>query len=215
MTRPSWLGRAVGNRHRHAIEQASRRWRGGRRGDSARTRRKIMISTQVVADGTRRCYCYRCRGRHRDAADRVRKTARRRGRRDAAIRPRIRSGSVPRARGLCSACVCGNAEARLSRGLRRRVARDGGSSSSSCCGSVSNFCIYAYVVRPDGVSSRARRAARAARTSRASPSVVRCALPSTRRAIISDSIIPAQHLAPPWEAGHDCCPCVLTDAMAT
>ena len=30
MTRPSWLGRAAGNRHRHAIEQASRRWRGGR-----------------------------------------------------------------------------------------------------------------------------------------------------------------------------------------
>ena len=29
------------NRHRHAIEQASRRWRGGRRDDSARTRRKI------------------------------------------------------------------------------------------------------------------------------------------------------------------------------
>ena len=27
MTRPSWLGRAVKNRHRHAIEQASRRWR--------------------------------------------------------------------------------------------------------------------------------------------------------------------------------------------
>ena len=38
MTRPSWLGRAVRNRHRHAIEQASRRWRGGRRDDSARTR---------------------------------------------------------------------------------------------------------------------------------------------------------------------------------
>ena len=36
------------NRHGHAIEQASRRWRGGRRGDSARTRRKILISTQVV-----------------------------------------------------------------------------------------------------------------------------------------------------------------------
>ncbi len=34
---------------RHAIEQASRRWRGGRRGDSARARRKILISTQVVA----------------------------------------------------------------------------------------------------------------------------------------------------------------------
>ena len=32
--------------HRHAIEQASRRWRGGRRDDSARTRRKILISTQ-------------------------------------------------------------------------------------------------------------------------------------------------------------------------
>ena len=31
---------------RHAIEQASRRWRGGRRDDSARTRRKILISTQ-------------------------------------------------------------------------------------------------------------------------------------------------------------------------
>ena len=30
------------NRHRHAIEQASRRWRGGRRDDSARTRRKIL-----------------------------------------------------------------------------------------------------------------------------------------------------------------------------
>ena len=41
MTRPSWLGRAVRDRHRYAIEQASRRWRGGRRGDSGRTRRKI------------------------------------------------------------------------------------------------------------------------------------------------------------------------------
>ena len=30
----------------HAIEQASRRWRGGRRDDSARTRRKILMSTQ-------------------------------------------------------------------------------------------------------------------------------------------------------------------------
>ena len=27
MARPSWLGRAVGNEHHHAIEQASRRWR--------------------------------------------------------------------------------------------------------------------------------------------------------------------------------------------
>ena len=47
MTRPTWLSRAARNRHRHAIEQASRQWRGGRRGDSARTRRKILISTQV------------------------------------------------------------------------------------------------------------------------------------------------------------------------
>jgi len=47
MTRPCWLRRAMRNRHRHAIEQASRRWRGGRRGDSGRTRRKILISTQV------------------------------------------------------------------------------------------------------------------------------------------------------------------------
>ena len=39
--------RAVKNLHPHAIEQASRRWRGGRRDDSARTRRKIMISAQV------------------------------------------------------------------------------------------------------------------------------------------------------------------------
>ena len=30
MVRPSWLGRAVRNEHHHAIEQASRRWRGGR-----------------------------------------------------------------------------------------------------------------------------------------------------------------------------------------
>ena len=36
------------NRHRRAIEQASRRWRGGRHDDSARTRLKILISTQVM-----------------------------------------------------------------------------------------------------------------------------------------------------------------------
>ena len=35
MTRPCLLRRAVRNRHRRAIEHASRRWRGGRRGDSA------------------------------------------------------------------------------------------------------------------------------------------------------------------------------------
>ena len=41
MAWPSWLGRAVRYQHHHATEQASRRWRGGRRDDSARTRRKI------------------------------------------------------------------------------------------------------------------------------------------------------------------------------
>ena len=48
MTLPCWLRRAARNRHCHAIEQASRRWRGGRRGDSGRTRRKILISTQAT-----------------------------------------------------------------------------------------------------------------------------------------------------------------------
>ena len=48
ITRPCWLRRAVRNRHRHAIEQASHRWRGDRREDSARTRRKILISTQAL-----------------------------------------------------------------------------------------------------------------------------------------------------------------------
>ena len=52
MTRPCRLRRAVTKRHRHAIEQASRRWRGGRRDDSARRRRKILISTQVVSHDT-------------------------------------------------------------------------------------------------------------------------------------------------------------------
>ena len=35
------------SQYRHAVEQASRRWRGGRRDDSARTRRNILISTQA------------------------------------------------------------------------------------------------------------------------------------------------------------------------
>ena len=43
MTWPRWLRRAVRNRHRHAIEQASRRWRGG-------THRKILISTQAATE---------------------------------------------------------------------------------------------------------------------------------------------------------------------
>ena len=48
MTGPCWHRRAMRNRHRHAIEQAARRWRGGRREDSARTCRKILISTQAA-----------------------------------------------------------------------------------------------------------------------------------------------------------------------
>ena len=52
MTRPCRLRRAVTNRHRQAIEQASHRWRGGRRDGSARTRRKILISTQVGIENT-------------------------------------------------------------------------------------------------------------------------------------------------------------------
>ena len=54
MSTPVWKStsvsgarRAVRNRHRHAIEQVPRRWRGGRRGDSGRTRRKILISAQA------------------------------------------------------------------------------------------------------------------------------------------------------------------------
>ena len=57
MTRPCWLRRAARNRQRHAIEQASRRWRGGRRDDSARTRRKVLSSTQVQNIGLWQSYC--------------------------------------------------------------------------------------------------------------------------------------------------------------
>ena len=39
------LAPSSGDRHRHAIEQVSRRWRGGRRGDSGRTRRKFDFHT--------------------------------------------------------------------------------------------------------------------------------------------------------------------------
>ena len=42
-----WKSTSALGPHRHAIEQASHRWRGGRRDDSARTRREILISTQV------------------------------------------------------------------------------------------------------------------------------------------------------------------------
>ena len=46
MARPSWLRRAARNRHRRAIEQASRRWRGGRIQDE---RAVNLISTQAIA----------------------------------------------------------------------------------------------------------------------------------------------------------------------
>ena len=45
MTWPRWLRRAVRSRHRHAIEQVSRRWRGGQRCDSGRTRRRFDFHT--------------------------------------------------------------------------------------------------------------------------------------------------------------------------
>ncbi len=46
---PVWKSTSVSgrvrNRHRHAIEHVSRRWRAGRRGDSGRTRRKFDLRT--------------------------------------------------------------------------------------------------------------------------------------------------------------------------
>ena len=48
-TRPCWLNRVVRDPHRHAIDQALRRWRGGRRDDSGHAR-AILISTQVRGD---------------------------------------------------------------------------------------------------------------------------------------------------------------------
>jgi hypothetical protein len=54
MTWPRWFRRAVMNRHRHAIDQASRRWRGERRGYSGRTRRKFDFRTGIdpIGGGT-------------------------------------------------------------------------------------------------------------------------------------------------------------------
>ena len=43
-----WKSTSASGALRHAIEQASRRWRGGQRDDSARTRRKILMSPQVA-----------------------------------------------------------------------------------------------------------------------------------------------------------------------
>ena len=47
---PRWFRRAVRNRHRDAIEQATHRWRGGRREDSGRSAVNL-ISTQVESLG--------------------------------------------------------------------------------------------------------------------------------------------------------------------
>ena len=49
MTRPCWLGRAARNRHRHAIEQASRRWRGGLRDDSAERAENFDFHTAATS----------------------------------------------------------------------------------------------------------------------------------------------------------------------
>ena len=47
------LRRAVRHRHRHTIEQASRRWREGRRGDSGRTRRIFDFHTGTATPTAR------------------------------------------------------------------------------------------------------------------------------------------------------------------
>ena len=76
MTWPFQLRRAVTNRHRHAIEQASRRWRGGRRDGLARTSRKILISAQPVTPSTTaRPSRARSSVRRRGARGRARRTA--------------------------------------------------------------------------------------------------------------------------------------------
>ena len=73
MTRPSWLVRAVRNRHRHAIEQTTRRWRGVRCDDSARTRLKILFSPQVGRLRAHRVQLFRLGGlRQRRAVGRLR-----------------------------------------------------------------------------------------------------------------------------------------------
>jgi hypothetical protein len=121
MTRPSWLGRAVRNRHRHAIEQALHRWRGGRRDDSARTRRKILISTHPRAGGPRRpgpataSRPRACRAGTRPRRPRARSVTPRRRR-----PPRLESEARPRARRTCAP------RGQTPRPLRRRRRRPRG-----------------------------------------------------------------------------------------
>ena len=69
MTWPRWLRRAARNRHRHAVEQVSRRWRGGRRGDSGQTRRKFDFRTGRGAAAAQRRVAARLR--RRGGADRA------------------------------------------------------------------------------------------------------------------------------------------------
>ena len=104
MTQPCWLRRVVRNRHRHAIEQVSRRWRGGRRDDAARTRRAWDFHARCILDkpdGTQA----NSRVRQRRAAD-----ARRAVPTDAYVGPACFSGAAmnykftndPRFGGGCS-----------------------------------------------------------------------------------------------------------------
>ena len=54
MTWPRWLHRAVRNRHRHAVEQASRRWRGVYDWAVGGDAQRHLISTQVLTSAGRR-----------------------------------------------------------------------------------------------------------------------------------------------------------------
>ena len=65
MTRPSWLGRAVRNRHRHAIEQASRRWRGAAwPWSSAISRGSCLECAATSGDAPRAAVTRRCPQTH-------------------------------------------------------------------------------------------------------------------------------------------------------
>ena len=129
MTWPFQLRRAVTNRHRHAIEQASRRWRGGRRDGLARTSRKILISTQPVTRSTtaRPSRAHSSVRRRRGARGRARRTATALMKRAAAA-PRRASSSLAcsqaprrrRPRGPGPPPSRGRASARSSLSLTRR-----------------------------------------------------------------------------------------------
>ena len=114
MTRPTWLGRAARNRHRHAIEQASRRWRGGRRDDSARTRRRC--SSEL---GTHIWFRFRQNGRDRHRDEERAEDARRRSPVDcASCNPPQGVISTVATASRCRSCS--RAPSRCSRSPRRR-----------------------------------------------------------------------------------------------